>query len=58
VAATDKQTKTYRSIIYKGSYNRTKYNFKVEDLCGNLLGLNVSEMIKFKSGDTEKFTNC
>jgi len=27
-------------------------------VCGNLFGLNVSIMIKFKSANTEKFTNC
>jgi hypothetical protein len=57
-AATDRQTQTYRSIIYRGSYYRAKYIFTVEELCGNLLGLDISVMIKFKSGDTEKFTKC
>jgi hypothetical protein len=28
--------------------------FKVEDMCGNLFGLDVSNIIKFKHEDTER----
>jgi len=29
----------------------------VEDVCGSLLGLGVSNISKFKSGDPQNFTN-
>ena len=57
VAATDKQTQTYVSLLSRKRYYRPKYIFIEEDVCGNLLGLGVNNINKFKSENTEKFTN-
>jgi len=46
VAATDRQTQTYHSLLHRESYYREKYVFTIEDVCGNILGLDVSFMIK------------
>jgi hypothetical protein len=45
-------------LLYRESYYGAKYIFTVEDVWGNLLGGGKRNIIKFKSGDTEKFTNC
>ena len=57
VAATDKHTQTYVSLLSRKRYYRAKYIFIVEDVCGNLLGLGVNNINKFTSEDTEKSTN-
>jgi hypothetical protein len=45
-------------LLWTESYYGAKYIFTVEDAWGNLLCAGKSNIIEFKSGDTEKFTNC
>jgi hypothetical protein len=56
VAATDKQTQTYLSLLSRESYSGAKYIFIIQVVCGSLLRLGVSNITIFKSGDTEKCT--
>jgi hypothetical protein len=49
--------KKYLPLLYRESYYGAKYIFTVEHVWGNLLDLDVSNIIKFKSGYVEKFTN-
>jgi len=61
VAATDRQIDRHKHIFLCYTDEATTEQntfFTVEDVCGNLLGLNISVMIKFKYGYSEKFTNC
>jgi len=46
---TDRRTQTYRSIIITGSYYKAKYIFTVELVFVSLLGVDVGNIIKFKS---------
>ena len=36
------------SLLYRESYYRAKYSFTVNVECGHLLGLDVSNIFKFK----------
>jgi len=52
VAATDKQTQTYLPLLYRESHYRTKLISIVQEVYGNLFGLIVIIMSKFKPEDT------
>ena len=50
--------KKHLSLLWREIYCGAKYIFTVEDVCGNLLCLDVSNIFQFNSGDTDKFTDC